>query len=112
LLFTGYLIVVIWLGAAVGEELLMRGLLLNRLADIFGHSSSCWIVAMIIHAAVFGMLHISQGIPGIMATGVVALIFGAACLFGKRKLFPVILAHGLINTISVTAYYVSDGLIT
>jgi len=41
-----------------------------------------------------------------------ALIFGIIYFVGKRRLLPVVLGHGLINTISLTAYYVSDGAIT
>ena len=33
IIFIGYLIVVVWFGAALGEELLFRGYLLNRLVD-------------------------------------------------------------------------------
>ena len=111
-LFLGYLVVVIWLGAALGEELLMRGFLLNHLIAIFGESKvSVW-SAVLVHAVIFGMLHISQGIPGIIGTGAVAIILGTVYLRTNRKLFPLILAHGLINSISLTAYYLSDGKIT
>ena len=41
-----------------------------------------------------------------------ALIFASIYLLGKRRLLPVIIGHGIINTISLTAYYLSDGKIT
>ena len=55
----------------------MRGFVLNRLADMFGRGKAGWAVAMLVHAAIFGFLHAYQGLPGIIGTGVVALIFAA-----------------------------------
>jgi len=111
-LFVAYLVGVVWVGAAMGEELLMRGFVLNRLADLFGQGRLGWVLAMVVHAIFFGLLHIYQGVPGMVGTGVVALIFGSIYLLGKRQLMPVIIGHGLINTISLTAYYLSDGKIS
>ena len=111
-LFFAYLVGVVWFGAALGEELLMRGFVLNRLADLFGQGRLGWTLAMLIHAIFFGLLHIYQGVPGMVGTGVVALIFAGIYLIGKRRLLPVIIGHGMINTISLTAYYLSDGKIT
>lgn len=112
LVFIAYLIVVIWIGAALGEELLMRGFLLNSLIELFGDHKRGVTAAVVLHALVFGMLHISQGIPGIISTGAIAVIFAAVYLLNGKKLFPLIIAHGLINSISITAYYLSDGKIT
>lgn len=112
LYFAAYLLIVIWIGAAVGEELLMRGFLLNNLMSLFGQSKIGVVAAVVFHATIFGMLHISQGIPGIIGTGGVAIIFAIIYLLNSRKLFPLIIAHGLINSISLTAYFLSDGKIT
>lgn len=112
LYFFSYLVGVVWFGAALGEELLMRGFVLNRFADFFGQGALGWSLALIIHAIIFGSLHAYQGMPGMIGTGVVALIFGGIYLIGKRNLLPVIIGHGVINTIGLTAYYLSDGAIT
>ena len=112
ILFLSYLVLVVWIGAAMGEELLFRGFILNRLADLFGTSKLGWFFALFLHAILFGSLHAYQGIPGIIGAAAVALIFGVIYLVAKRRLFPVILAHGLLNTISLSAYYFSDGAIT
>jgi CAAX protease family protein len=107
-----YLLVVIWIGAAVGEELLMRGFLLNSLMSLFGEKRTGVFSAVVLQATIFGMLHISQGIPGIISTGIVAVIFALVYLYCGRKLFPLIIAHGLINSLGLIAYYISDGKIT
>ena len=90
-LFLAYLVGVIWVGAALGEELLMRGFVLNRLADLFGQSRFSWILATMVHAVIFGLLHIYQGMPGMVGTGVVAFIFAGIYLIGKRRLHLVAL---------------------
>ncbi len=109
--FIAYLVVVIWLGAAMGEELMMRGFLLNYLGNFFGDSKKGWVLAVVVHAAVFGSLHIYQGIYGVIGTGIVAVVFAVVYLRVKRKLVPVILAHGILNSLSLTAYYLSGGIV-
>lgn len=111
MLFIIYLVTVVWIGAALGEELLMRGFFLNRLTDVFGKNRMGWITAMIIHATIFGMLHIYQGVAGIITTTFIALIFGSIYLIAKKRLFPVILAHLIINTISLTAFFLTGGVV-
>ncbi len=112
LVFAAYLVVVVWFGAALGEELLMRGFLMNRLADFFGRGVVGWATALILHAVIFGSMHAYQGPAGIFATGMVAMIFGTVYLTTKRRLFPLVIAHGIINTISLTGFYLTDGAMT
>ena len=111
IIFIGYLIVVVWFGAALGEELLFRGYLLNRLVDFTGNNNSRIILAIIIHSTIFGSLHIYQGLAGVIATGCIALILGSIYFIIKRKLFPLIIAHAIINSISLIALYLNEGVI-
>ncbi|WP_052466925.1 CPBP family intramembrane glutamic endopeptidase [Psychroserpens damuponensis] len=112
LVFIGYLISVVWFGAALGEELLFRGYLLNRLLDCTGNNKLGILIALIIHAVIFGILHIYQGLAGVIATSCIALIFGSVYFIIKRKLFPIIIAHGIINTFSLIGLYLNNGLIS
>lgn len=111
LYFILYLVTVVWIGAALGEELLMRGFLLNRLSDFFGKSKFGWVVSLLVHAAFFGMLHSYQGLAGIITTAFIALVFGTVYLVAKKRLFPVIIAHMVINTISLTAFFLTGGVV-
>lgn len=111
IIFIGYLIGVVWFGAALGEELLFRGYLLNRLVDCTGNNKSGIILALIIHATIFGILHIYQGLIGVIVTGCIALIFGSIYFTIKRKLFPLIIAHAIINSVSLIGLYLNDGVI-
>jgi len=44
--------------------------------------------------------HFYQGPSGILLTGTTGLLIGAAFLLVRRNLWPLVIAHGLINTIS------------
>ena len=110
--FLGYLLVVVWIGAALGEELLMRGFLMNRIADFFGHGAIGWTIALVGHAVFFGSLHLYQGLLGMIGAGAIALAFGLIYLVSKRRLLPLVIGHGLMNTMSLTGYYLTDGAMT
>lgn len=103
-----YIVVIAWGGAAFGEELFSRGLMLNRLAEVFGFSKIGWLVAVLGQAVFFGAAHAYQGTVGMFLTGSVGLIFGIFYLVGKRNLVPLILAHGIIDTIGLTQLYLAN----
>ena len=108
LVFATYMVLVVWIGAAIGEELFARGLLMNHIAEALGYSKLGWGVALLGQAAFFGAAHAYQGPTGIIITGSVGLFFGIVYLLGGRWLFPVILAHGLVDTISLTQLYMMN----
>jgi len=95
-----YVIPVAWGSAAIGEELLCRGYLLYRLEELTG----TW-VAIVLQAFIFSLAHFYQGITGFVGIFVLALVFGAIYFRSGRNLLPLILAHGLIDTMAITAIY-------
>ncbi len=110
--FAVYLVVVIWIGAALGEELQMRGFVLNRLADLFGRRKLGWGAAIALQSVIFGCLHAYQGLHGIIATGVISVILSLVYLASGRRLAPVVLAHGMLDTIILTALYLNGGVVS
>lgn len=96
-----FLIPVSWCSAAIGEELLVRGYLLNRLESLSG----TWF-AVVTQAAIFALAHIYQGWMGVINIFVLALVFGVIFIRCGRSLWPLIIAHGLIDTIAVTLIYI------
>ncbi len=100
-----YLLTVSWVSAAFGEELFCRGFLMNNLASLFGSGRAAWGAALILQAGLFGIAHYDQGLLGVIVTGTVGLTFGVFYLLCKRNLIPLIIAHGLVNTISFSALY-------
>ena len=101
-----------WTTAAIGEEMLFRGFLMTRIADLFGRNVAGWVVALIVSSIVFGVAHAYQGVAGIILTGAVGFAFGVCYLIGQRNILPLIIAHGLVDTISLVALHlVQNGVI-
>ena len=95
----------VWTAAAFGEEIIYRGYLLGRLAELFGGERRAWAISLVLGSTLFGLLHFYQGIGGIVITGFVGFLFGLVYLLVKRNLWVTIIAHGLIDTISFIALY-------
>ena len=103
-----YIVIGIWFGAGLGEELMMRGFLLNHLKKLIGDSKISWALSLIIQAVIFGFMHSYQGSRGMVITGLIALSFGIFYLAAKRKLFPVIFAHAAFDTLTMVGFYLSE----
>lgn len=102
------ILLIAWTTAAVGEEIVFRGFVLTKVSEILGSTTAAWGLAAIIQAVFFGLAHYSQSAFGIVQTGLIGLIFGILYLVGRRNLLPLILAHGVVNTISITQTYLGE----
>ncbi len=94
-----------WTLAAFMEEMVYRGWLLTRLAELTGFSANGWVVAMLATSALFGAIHLYQGVSGVVATGLSGLVFGWLYLATGRNLWPSILAHGFLDTTGFVMMY-------
>ena len=92
----------VWLIAAFGEEFFFRGLLLTAVAELFGGSRMAWALAVVVQAAAFGLVHAYQGPVQAIAIGIGGLVYGAAFLYAGRNLWPLILAHGINNSLGLS----------
>jgi membrane protease YdiL (CAAX protease family) len=99
------ILLIVWTTAAVGEELLFRGFLLTRIEKILGSRGVASATAVILQAAIFGLGHFYLGPRGIATAVVVGLVYGSWYVLRGRDLVPLILAHGLTDTISMLAIY-------
>ena len=96
-----------WLITGLGEEFIFRGFILHHLKTIFP-SSRYFIVASLIQAAWFGLGHASQGITGMIITGAIGFFLAQYYLKNKEVgLLPLILSHGVIDTVVLTANYIN-----
>lgn len=109
LIFIFYIVVVAWIAAGLGEELFIRGFMMTKLADTFGNGVFGWGLALVLQAVVFGLAHAYQGAGGMIITGSVGFFMGIFYLLGGRSLIPVVIAHALIDTISLTQIFLSGG---
>lgn len=94
-----------WTLAAFMEEMVYRGWLVARFAELARFTQAGWIAGVIATAILFGLAHLYQGASGVVATGLSGLIFGVAYLASGRNLWCAILAHGLMDTIGFVMIY-------
>jgi membrane protease YdiL (CAAX protease family) len=97
---------IVWTAAAFGEEMFFRGFLITRLEAAFAGVKFAPVIAIVLAALFFGYGHMYyQGMRGFVTTGAIALAFGAMFIVFKRNLWPLILVHGIVDTISFSALY-------
>ncbi|MDQ7018432.1 MAG: type II CAAX endopeptidase family protein [Robiginitomaculum sp.] len=97
---------IVWTASTFGEEMFFRGFLITRLQAAFKGLPMTSILAVLLPALLFGYGHMYyQGLRGFIVTGAIALAFGAMFLVFKRNLWPIILLHGIINSIGMTSRY-------
>ncbi|MDO8365031.1 MAG: CPBP family intramembrane metalloprotease [Actinomycetota bacterium] len=98
------MIVLSWTLAAVGEEAAYRGLVHTRITDLVGTQRNGVAIAVVASAVLFGFAHTEQGTIGVVVTFLDALAFGYLRT-RYATLWAPVLAHGLNNTIGLTAFY-------
>ncbi len=81
--------------AGFGEETAYRGYAIAALVVATGSAT----LALVLSSATFGVLHAYQGPIGVVRTGVVGLIMGAALLY-TGSLWPPIAAHVIIDLVA------------
>jgi len=100
--------VIVWTAAAFGEEMFFRGYLVTRLQTVFRDIRFGNVLAVITPALLFGCAHIYyQGLRGLVLTGLIGMAFGTMFLLFKRNLWPLILWHGIVDTLTFTAMFLN-----
>jgi membrane protease YdiL (CAAX protease family) len=92
-------LVLSWILAAFGEEMVYRGYMLNRVADLMNRSRGAWVVSLIAVHVCFGMAHAYQGVTGVIDEGLMGLLLGLIYLRTDRNLAVPIIAHGVQDSI-------------
>jgi uncharacterized protein len=88
-----------WILAGVGEELVWRGYILNRVADLIGRSRLGWTVSIGIVSVVFGLAHFNQGWTGIIENSIDGALLALLYIACGRNLLAPIVAHGVTDTL-------------
>ena len=83
------------------EELLDRGFLMNWIERLFSKTSFATIIAVVLQAAIFGFRHSYDFSTRSITAGIIGLFMGIAYVKFGRNLWPLIIAHCLLNTISM-----------
>ena len=96
-----WVILVAWFAAGLGEELLWRGFLLDRLTRLKGIDGRIWL-ALAIQAVLFGLPHAYQGWGGVIITGFVGLLLGWLRIKSNWNLWACVIAHAAVDTTMMT----------
>jgi uncharacterized protein len=99
------LIVPMWFLAAFAEEMIYRGYLMNRVAEIGRGTRASWIVTLIVVSAYFGFVHGDQQVTGMIQESIAGLCLGLLYLACRRNLTVPIIAHGVSNTLAFLLIY-------
>jgi len=83
------------------EELLDRGFLINWFEKLFSQTSIATVLAVLLQALIFGFRHSNDLSERSITTGLIGLVMGIAYVKFGRNLWPLIIAHCLLNTMSM-----------
>ena len=100
-----YVMPLVWVFAAFGEEFLYRGFVLENVRCLLGGGNPAMVAAIIVQAALFGAGHAYQGPVGMIPIAVGGIVYGLLYWIGGRRLWPLILGHGVVDTIEITIIF-------
>jgi hypothetical protein len=83
------------------EELLDRGFLINWFEKLFSKTTIATILAVILQALIFGFRHSYDLSDRSIRVGLIGLIMGIAYVKFGRNLWALIIAHCILNTMSM-----------
>lgn len=98
-------LVMVWVTAVILVEIVFRAFLINVLDVLLGRTNSSPWIAVVISSFIFGMMHAWQGFGGVILTGTIGLIFGITFILNGRRIWSIILAHGILNTLTLVSIY-------
>jgi len=102
-----------FLGVAAGamftggfvEEVVYRGLMVDRLARLFGGGRRGRVLGALACGVPFGLVHYEWGVGGILLTAVMGSTQGLMFLATRRNLWPLVVAHAGLDLILLTYAY-------
>jgi len=100
-----YVMPLVWIFAAFGEEFLYRGFVLENVRRLLGGGNAAMVAAIIVQAALFGAGHAYQGPIGMIPIALGGIVYGLLYWVARRRLWPLILAHGIVDTIGITVIF-------
>lgn len=80
---------------------------LGRFSALLGATWIAWSTAIVIQAIVFGLGHAYLGVSGALSAGVSAFAYGLFYMLAGRNLWPLILVHGIWDTLGISLVYLS-----
>jgi len=94
-----------WIVGGLCEECLFRGFLLDRVEKLLGGGAIAIGVAIVAQSILFGSLHLYAGTFAFIHASLFALTHGICYVLGGRNLAPLILVHGLWDSVGIWGVY-------
>lgn len=98
-------LLLVWTLGALGEELVYRGYLMDRVAGVFGRTKAAWVVSLIVVSVTFGCAHLDQGSTGMIENVLNGLLLGGLYLACGRNLAVPVITHAVTDTIDFLLIY-------
>ncbi len=90
-----------WAVGGFAEEMIFRGFFLNRFEAMMNTSKVSTILAVVFQASIFGLIHYyNRGALGAVTISAVGLTLGTFYITFGRSLWPLIIAHGTVDSLS------------
>lgn len=90
----------VWIQSAL-EEILDRGFLINWIEKALASTWFATMVAVILQAVIFGFRHSYDISERSITVAIIGLVMGIAYVVFGRNLWPLIIAHCILNTMSM-----------
>ena len=100
----------VWLVAALVEEMTFRGYLFNRMTDLWGSGRVGVAASFLVVSVLFGIVHWNQGPTGVLDNVAAGALFMAMYIVSGRNLWLPILVHGVVDTTSMVLLYLGINL--
>jgi uncharacterized protein len=94
-----------WTLAALGEEMVFRGYIMQRVVDLVGETRIGWSLALVASSAMFGIAHRYQGWAGVIMTAGIGGLLGLLFLSRGRNLWVVVICHAVVDTVGLLAIF-------
>lgn len=98
-------LVIIWITAAFGEEIIFRGFLMRQFVKFFGENKISLVMNILICCSFFGFMHWQQGITGQLVAGFTGATLAVIFYLRKYDLWFNIMVHGFFNTLGIFSFY-------
>ena len=98
----------VYIVSSLGEEVIYRAFLINRISQIGLNTKNATTIAVIISSIIFGLAHYSWGPMGIVQTAFMGLALGICYIKLKKRLWILILAHAYMDTILMVQMYLAS----
>ncbi|MGE5246566.1 MAG: lysostaphin resistance A-like protein [Betaproteobacteria bacterium] len=100
-----WMLTVVLVSAAFGEEVLFRGYLFERSGKLLGHAGAALVATVVLTAALFAVAHYGdQGLPGVEQAAMTGLVFGGIFAW-QRQIWIVMIAHAAFDITAIALIY-------